>query len=68
MSSVKPKRRRKIPYIGKPLTASEIIASYNLTAEDKAAVARALAEVRTRRSSHRSPKNTPSTAKTARAK
>ena len=44
MSSVKPKRR-KIPYIGKPLTASEIKAAYPLTPEMQIAVDRALAKV-----------------------
>jgi len=66
MSSVKPKRR-KIPYIGKPATASEILAAYPLTAEDHAFVDRVFAEMRARRARRRTVKSTTS-AKTARAK
>jgi hypothetical protein len=67
MSSVKPKRR-KIPYIGKPATASEIRAAYpRLTPEDEAFVDRVFAEMRARRARRRTVKSTTS-AKTARAK
>jgi hypothetical protein len=52
MTEAKPKRRRhrKIPYIGKPLTASEIAAAHPLDPEMEAIVERALAEVRAKRS------------------
>lgn len=65
MSSVKPKRR-KIPYIGKPLTASEIRAAFPLTPEEQAIVDRAIEKVRERRSHGRRTKHT--SAKTARVK
>jgi hypothetical protein len=63
---VKPKRR-KIPYIGKPLTASELMAAYPLTPEDEAAVERVLAELYAPRTRSRKTKRQ-SSAKTARAK
>jgi hypothetical protein len=67
MSSVKPKRRRKIPYIGEPLTASEIRASYPpLTPEMQAIVDRNLAKLWEKRDPRRRTKR-PS-AKTVRAK
>jgi hypothetical protein len=52
MAEAKPKRRRrrKIPYIGKPLTASEIIAAHPVDPEMDAILERALAEVRAKRS------------------
>jgi len=51
MAEAKPKRRRrKIPYIGKPLTASEIMAAHPLDPEMEAIVDRAIAEVRAKRS------------------
>lgn len=51
MAEAKPKRRRrKIPYIGKPLTASEIAAAYPLTPKMEKILERALAEVRAKRS------------------
>ena len=52
MAEAKPKRRRhrKIPYIGKPQTASEIAAKYPLTPEMEKILERALAEVRAKRS------------------
>jgi len=46
----KRRRRRKIPYIGKPLTASEIAAAYPLDPKMEAILERALAEVRAKRS------------------
>jgi hypothetical protein len=67
MSSVKPKRRRrKIPYIGPRLGASDLKADYPLTPEDEAAVARALAEVYGPRDRSRKTKRTSN--KTVRAK
>jgi hypothetical protein len=66
MASVKPKRR-KIPYIGKPLTASEIKAEYPLTPEEQAAVARAVAAAFAPRPRRRKTKER-SSAKTVRAK
>ena len=51
MAEAKPKRRRrKIPYIGPPRTASEIAAKYPLDPEMDAFLERALAEVRAKRS------------------
>ena len=64
MSSVKP--RRKIPYIGKPATASEILAAYDITPEVRAAAERAVAKVMDKRSQRRSKKSI--SARTARAK
>jgi len=63
MATTKRKRRGKIPYIGEPLTASEIAAEYPLTPEMQVIVDRAVAEVRAKRSGAR--RNT-SSAKTAR--
>lgn len=67
MASTKRKPRGKIPYIGKPLTASEIKAEYPLTPEMQLIVDRAIAEVRAKRSHRRAQPRTTS-AKTARAR
>jgi hypothetical protein len=62
------KRRRKIPYIGKPLTASEIRAAYPpLPANIQAVADRILAEVRAERVQREATKSK-SSAKTARVR
>jgi hypothetical protein len=61
------KRRRKIPYIGKPLTASEILAAYPpLPPKIQAIVDRAYEEMRAERPLPGSKRST--SGKTVRAK
>lgn len=69
MATATPKRRRKgIPYIGEPPTASEIAANYPLTPRMQKIVDRALARLweKRDRAARRSKRATP--AKTARTK
>jgi hypothetical protein len=61
------RKRRKIPYIGKPLTATEIKAAYPLTPEQQALADRVLAEVRAERARRETRKRRTSP-KIARAK
>lgn len=68
MSSVKPKRRRKIPYIGKRLTASEIAAAYPLPPKYQAIADKVIAEIRAERVVGSRRRKSTSSAKTARAK
>jgi len=68
MATATPKRRRrKIPYIGPPLTASEIAASYPLTPTMEKIVDRALARLREKRNRAHRPQRATS-GKTVRAK
>ena len=60
------KRRRKIPYIGKPLTASEIIAEYPVPPKIQALADRIYDEIRAKHPVPRSKRST--SGKTARAK